>query len=230
MNCEASLHHPSRNLFCLFSSPKDIPFKFSNIQNFHVFLFIILLSQFIQIIDSTLRHHCLKYAEEKLDPWDINGNYLRKDLMVKYILRNVVSIFFLLALGTLVCCCCCCCCVASVMSDSMQPQRQQATRLPHPCDSTGRTLEWVAISFQCMKVKSESEVAQSRPTLSDPMDCSPPGSCIHGIFQARVLERGAIASCSRIHQERAAADNIAQTYLDIECLFIYFFLKQLRIS
>ena len=46
---------------------------------------------------------------------------------------------------------------------------------------------------QCMKVKSESEVAQSCPTLSDPMDCSPPGSSIHGIFQARVLEWGAIA-------------------------------------
>ena len=44
-----------------------------------------------------------------------------------------------------------------------------------------------------MKVKSESEVAQSCPTLSDPMDCSPPGSPIYGIFQARVLERGAIA-------------------------------------
>jgi len=44
-----------------------------------------------------------------------------------------------------------------------------------------------------MKVKSESEVAQSRPTLSDPMDCGPPGSSIHGIFQARVLEWGAIA-------------------------------------
>ena len=44
-----------------------------------------------------------------------------------------------------------------------------------------------------MKVKSESEVAQSYPTLSDPMDCSPPGSSIHGIFQARVLEWGAIA-------------------------------------
>ena len=43
-----------------------------------------------------------------------------------------------------------------------------------------------------MKVKSESEVAQSCPTLSDPMDCSLPGSCIHGIFQARVLEWGAI--------------------------------------
>ena len=44
-----------------------------------------------------------------------------------------------------------------------------------------------------MKVKSESEVAQSCPTLSDPMDCSPPGSFVHGIFQARVLEWGAIA-------------------------------------
>ena len=44
-----------------------------------------------------------------------------------------------------------------------------------------------------MKVKSESEIAQSCPTLSDPMDCSPPGSSVHGIFQARVLEWGAIA-------------------------------------
>ena len=44
-----------------------------------------------------------------------------------------------------------------------------------------------------MKVKSESEVTQSCPTLSDPMDCSPPGSSVHGIFQARLLEWGAIA-------------------------------------
>ena len=44
-----------------------------------------------------------------------------------------------------------------------------------------------------MKVKSESEVAQSCPTLGDPMDCSPPGSSVHGSFQARVLEWGAIA-------------------------------------
>ena len=47
--------------------------------------------------------------------------------------------------------------------------------------------------LQCMKVKSESDVAQSCPTLSDPMDCSSPGFSIHGIFQARVLEWGAIA-------------------------------------
>jgi len=44
-----------------------------------------------------------------------------------------------------------------------------------------------------MKLKSESEVAESFPTLSDPMDCGPPGSSVHGIFQARVLEWGAIA-------------------------------------
>ena len=49
-----------------------------------------------------------------------------------------------------------------------------------------------------MKVKSESEVIQSCPTLSDPMDCSFPGSSVHGIFQARVLEWGAIAF-SKVH-------------------------------
>ena len=49
-----------------------------------------------------------------------------------------------------------------------------------------------------MKVKSESEVAQSCPTLSDPMDCGPPGSSVHGIFQARVLEWGAIAFCKEV--------------------------------
>ena len=49
-----------------------------------------------------------------------------------------------------------------------------------------------------MKVKSESEVAQLCPTLSDPMDCSLPGSSVHGIFQARVLEWGAIAFSTRV--------------------------------
>ena len=51
-----------------------------------------------------------------------------------------------------------------------------------------------------MKVKSEGEVAQSCPTLSDPMDCGPPGSSVHGIFQARVLEWGAIAFSAEEHQ------------------------------
>ena len=50
--------------------------------------------------------------------------------------------------------------------------------------------------LQCMRVKSESEVAQSCPTLSDPMDCSLPGSSVHGILQARVLEWGAISFSS----------------------------------
>ena len=92
------------------------------------------------------------------------------------------------------CCCCCCCWVTSVGSNSVQPHRQQPTRLPHPWDSPGKNTG-VGCHFllQCMKVKSESEVAQSCLTLSDPMDCSLPGSSVHGIFQARVLEWGAIA-------------------------------------
>ena len=82
------------------------------------------------------------------------------------------------------------------MSDSVRPHRRKPTRLPRPWDSplylpiTGRHF-----LLQCMKVKSESEseVAQSSPTLSDPMDCSLPGFAIHGIFQARDLEWGAVA-------------------------------------
>ena len=97
--------------------------------------------------------------------------------------------------GIYVCCCYCCCCyVTSVVSDPVQPHRRQPTRLPRPWDSPGKnTGVGCRFLLQCMKVKSESEVAQSCPTLSDPMDCSPPGSSIHGIFQARVLEWGAIA-------------------------------------
>ena len=71
----------------------------------------------------------------------------------------------------------------------MRPHRRQPTRLPHPWDSPGKnTGVGCYFLLQCMKVKSESEVAQSRPTLGDPMDCSLPGSSVHGIFQARVLE------------------------------------------
>ena len=83
---------------------------------------------------------------------------------------------------------------ASVVSDSVRPHRRQPTDLPHPWDSLGKNTG-VGCHFllQCMKVKSESEVAQSCPTLCDPMDCSPPGSSVHGIFQATVLEWGAIA-------------------------------------
>ena len=80
------------------------------------------------------------------------------------------------------------------MSDSVRPHRRQPTRLLCPWDSPGKNTG-VGCHFllQCMKVESESEVTQSCPTLHDPMDCSLPGSFAHGIFQARVLEWGAIA-------------------------------------
>ena len=77
---------------------------------------------------------------------------------------------------------------------TLRPHRWQPTRLPRPWDSPGKSTG-VGCHFllQCMKVKSESKVTQSYPTLSDPMDCSLPDSSVHGIFQARVLEQGAIA-------------------------------------
>ena len=82
------------------------------------------------------------------------------------------------------------------MSNSVQPHRWQPTRLPHLWDSPGKNTG-VGCHFllQCMKVKSESEVTQPCPTLSDPIYCSLPGSSLHRIFQARVLEWVAIAFC-----------------------------------
>ena len=86
--------------------------------------------------------------------------------------------------------------MAAAAAKSLQscPTLCNPTRLPRPWDSPGKNTG-VGCHFllQCMKVKSGSEVAQSCPTLSDPMDCSPSGSSVHGIFQARVLEWGAIA-------------------------------------
>ena len=84
------------------------------------------------------------------------------------------------------------------MFDSVRPHRQQPTRLPNPWDSPGKNTG-VGYHFllQCMNVKSEREVTQSCPTLQDPMDCSLPGSSVHGIFQARVLGWGAIAFSDR---------------------------------
>ena len=69
-----------------------------------------------------------------------------------------------------------------------------------------------------MKVESESEVSQSCLTLSDPMDCSLPGSSIHGIFQARVLEWGAIAF-SRVHEQ-------VDAYLGVCCVFTWVHMGQ----
>ena len=89
------------------------------------------------------------------------------------------------------------------MSNSVRPQRQQPTRLRHPWDSPGKNAG-VGCHYllQCMKGKSESKVAQLCPTLSDPMDCSLPGSSVHGIFQARVLEWVAIAFSSYLSRIR----------------------------
>ena len=94
------------------------------------------------------------------------------------------------------------------MSDSLRPHRWQPIRLLHPWDSPGKNIG-VGCHFllQYMKVKSESEVAQSCPTLRDPMDCSPPCSSVHGILQARVLEWGAIAF------------SIAPSYSHVKSLF-----------
>ena len=87
------------------------------------------------------------------------------------------------------------------MSDSVWPHRRQPTRLPSPWDSPGKnTGEGCHFLLQCMKVKVE--VAQSCLILSDSMDCSLPGSSIHGIFQARVLEWVAIAFSTSGHDYR----------------------------
>ena len=93
------------------------------------------------------------------------------------------------------------------MSDSVQPHRRQPTELPCPWDSPGKNTG-VGFHFllQCKKVKSASDVTQSCPTLSHPMDCSLPGSSIHGIFQARVLEWGAIAFSTRSIWQNANMD------------------------
>ena len=79
--------------------------------------------------------------------------------------------------------------VASVVSDSVRPHRRQPTRLLRPWDSPGKNTG-VGCHFllQCMKVKSQSEITQSCPTLRDPIDRSLPGSSVHEICQARVLE------------------------------------------
>ena len=87
----------------------------------------------------------------------------------------------------------------SVVSDSLRPhESQQPTRLPRPWDSPGKnTGVGCHVLLQCMTVKSENEITQSCPTLRNPMDCSPPGSSVHGTLQARVREWVAIAFSTR---------------------------------
>ena len=109
------------------------------------------------------------------------------------------------------------------MTDSVRPHRRKPTRLLCPWDTLGKNTG-VGCHFllQCIKVKSESggkksesEVAQSCPTLSSPMDCSLPGSSIHGIFQARVMEWGAIAFSRGSSQP---TDRTQVSYIHTECM------------
>ena len=105
------------------------------------------------------------------------------------------------------------------MSDSVRPHRRQPTRLCRPWDSQGKNTG-VGCHFllQRMKVKSESEVAQSCPTPSDPMNCSPPGSFIHGICQAGVLECVAHSKCSVPGQKRNVIKGLISYRIIILCL------------
>ena len=89
----------------------------------------------------------------------------------------------------------------------MLPHRRQPTRFPHPGILQARTLEWAAISFSKVWKWKVKVKLLSRVRLNDPMDCSPPGSSIHGFFQARVLEQGAIAF-SLINSAAAAAKSL----------------------
>ena len=97
----------------------------------------------------------------------------------------------------------------SVVSDPQRPHGLQPSRLLHPWDFPGKSIgvgcHCVGCYFllQCRKVKSEIEVAQSCLTRSDPMNCSLPGSSVHGIFQARVLEWVATAFSGSICIHRA---------------------------
>ena len=108
------------------------------------------------------------------------------------------------------------------MSDSGRPHRWQPTRLPRPWDSPSENTG-VGCHFllQCRKVKSESEVAQSCLTLHDPTDCSPPGSSVHGIFQARVLEWGAIAFSETYYKHENTFD-INLDYLAEAVQFLHY--------
>ena len=115
------------------------------------------------------------------------------------------------------------------MSDSVRCHRWQPTRLPHPWGSPGKNTG-VGCHFllQCMKVKSESEVAQSYSTLSDPVDCSLPGSSVHGIFQARVLEWGAIAFSKFLFLDEYYLNRRSNIHFFSACLFCVLHIQSIR--
>ena len=137
------------------------------------------------------------------------------------------------------------------MSDSVRPHRRQPTRLPCPWDSPGK-ITGVGCHFllQCMKGKSEREVAQSCPTLSNPMSCSLPGSSVHGIFQARVLEWGTIAFsgkevesrwkqqsgfmkwklCQPLGENASGTVSVSLQEAWRQCVFLYLWLQSVNLS
>ena len=134
---------------------------------------------------------CLPCGRPEFNPWVEKITWRRawhiRIIKIIILVSNTLSIIEPCNMNS-------CCCVASVVSDSVRSHGWQPTRLCHPWDSPGKNTG-VGCHFllQCIQVKSESEVTQSCPTLRSPMDCSLPGSSIHGIFQARVLEWVAIA-------------------------------------
>ena len=118
------------------------------------------------------------------------------------------------------------------MSDSVRPHSWKPTRFPHPWDSPSKNTG-VGCHFllQCMKVKSEREVAQSCPTLSDPMDCSLPGSSVHGTLQARVLERSATALAPiYLHSLQWPFKSFSHCNSDTEYSALFFIFKDLVIK
>ena len=106
------------------------------------------------------------------------------------------------------------------MFNSVRPHRQQPTRLPGSLGFS-RQEHWSGLPFPSPmhEVKSESEVAQSCPTLSDPMDCSLPSSSVYGIFQARVLEWGChcLLQCMKVKSESEVAQSCPTLLDPMDC-------------
>ena len=103
---------------------------------------------------------------------------------------------------------------------TLRPHRRQPTRLPRPWGSPGKNTG-VGCHFllQCVKVKSESEVAQLCPTLSDPMDYSLPGSSVHGIFQAKSTGVGChcLLQCRKVKSESEVAQLCPTLSAPMDC-------------
>ena len=117
-------------------------------------------------------------------------------------------------------CCCCCCWVTSVMPDSVRPHRRQPTRLPVPGILQARTLEWVAISFSNAGKWKVKVKLLSRVWLSDPMDCSPRGSSVHGIFQVLAIREIQTKTSVRYYYTHMRVTKIRNTE-NVKCWHAY---------